>query len=545
MTNVKFSRKEFEKEIKLTQETIEKISLFGTPLESISNEEIEIEIFPNRPDLISIQGYIRSFRQFLGESKSEKKYKINKPLPDYKVKISPSVKKVRPHTVCAIVKGLKLDNEKIKDIISLQEKLHITIGRNRKKVAIGIYPLEKIKLPIKYEAISPKKIQFTPLDSEKEMSALQILKRHPAGKAYAHLLEKEELFPIFSDSANNILSLPPIINSDKTGRVTASTKDVFIECSGHDLPSLNKTLNIIVTALSDMGGEIYQMTLENGGKNSTTPDLTLEKIKLSLENTNAMLGLNLKEADLQKLLSKMGIEYKNKTASVPAWRTDILHEVDLIEDIAIAYGYEKFVPELPNISTEGAESRESRIKSRISELLIGLNLTEVSTYHLIKQEEAEKSKLKEPIELENSKTEYKILRPNLLIPAMRILSENKDNEYPQEIFEIGRVFSHDKKTETGVREDNSLIILLSPANFTKMKQVIDYISQSLGIELSLKESTHPQLIEGRTASVNLKNKEIGHLGEVNPETLRAWTIKMPAAVIEISLEEIFKTIKEN
>jgi phenylalanyl-tRNA synthetase beta chain len=541
MSNVIFNRKEFESQLgkKITTEIEEKISLFGTPLEKITEEEIEIEIFPNRPDLLSMQGFLRGFKAFLEKETGLKKYKINPPEKNQLVKISSLVKEVRPFTACAIVKNLKFTDEKIKEMIDLQEKLHFTIGRNRKKLAIGIYPLEKISLPITYEARPPERIKFIPLEMDREMSGLQILSNHPTGRDYAHLLEKKEVFPIFVDAKNNVLSMPPIINSHETGKITTETTEVFVECSGFDFEILKKTLNIIVTTLADMSPKcrIHQMTLDYDHKKVITPDLSPEKIKISLENVNKLLGLNLKEKDLEKLLPRMGYEYKNKTISIPAWRTDILHEVDIIEDIAIAYGYDNITPELPSISTIGEESFETRLKNEISELLVGLNMTEISTYHLIKKEEAELSSLQETIELENSKTEYKYLRPNLLIPGLRILSENKDNEYPQEIFEIGTVFSPDRKnkSETGVEEKENICILICPGNFTKIKQVLNYLTRTLDTKYTLEETNHLQLIDGRSALIKINGKKTGYLGEVHPETLRAWGIKMPVACLEISI----------
>ncbi len=541
MTSVKFSRKEFEKHIKITDEVRKKIPLFGTPLENLTDEEIEIEIFPNRPDLISLQGYLRSFKQFISQGEINS-YQAAKPKENYKVKISPSVKSVRPFTACAIVSNLSFDDEKIKEIIEMQEKLHITLGRNRKKVAVGIYPLEKITLPITYEARDPEKIKFIPLEYDKEITGKQILTRHPTGKDYAHLIEDFDKFPVFVDANGKILSMPPIINSHETGKITEQTNSVFIECSGNHFPTLSKTLNIIVTTLADMGGKIYQMNLEYSESNKTTPDLKPKKIKISLDNVNKLLGLELKEKDIEKLLAKMGIEYKNKVALIPPYRTDILHEVDIIEDIAIAYGYESLVPQIPNVSTVGSESRQEKFKTKIREALIGLGIMEISSYHLIKDEEAKLFSLKEKIELENSKTEYKILRPNLFIPTLRIFSENKDHDYPQEVFELGRVFSLDKdgETETGIIENENLIVAISPANFTKIKQILDNLASTFDFKISLVESKVPSLIEGRSAKISHNGTEIGNIGEVHPETLRDFGIKMPLAVFEISLDSIIK-----
>ncbi|MDP4039183.1 MAG: phenylalanine--tRNA ligase subunit beta [Candidatus Pacearchaeota archaeon] len=541
MTNVKFSRKELEKHFNLNEKTIEKISLFGTPLEKADDKEIEIEVFPNRPDLISLQGFARAFKAFIGKDTGLKIYPINKPEKNYSVKVDKSVKPIRPHTVCAIVKNINFNDEKIKEIIDLQEKLHITIGRNRKKVAIGIYPLEKIKLPITYTARDPNLIKFIPLEASREMNAKQILQRTPAGIKYGNLIKDFKKFPVFLDANSSILSIPPIINSNETGKITEKTKEIFIECSGSDLNILNKTLNIIVTTLAEMGGKIYQMNIIDSPK-MKTPDLNPDKIKISLENANKLLGLELKEKDLNPLLQKMGYEYQNQIVKVPAWRTDIIHEVDIFEDIAIAYGYDKLIPEIPNISSIGYESKENKIKSKITEILTGLNAIEILTYHLIKPEEAKKLRIQNPIELLDSKTEYKILRPNLLIPSLRILSENIDVEYPQKIFEIGTIFEKESQEETGIKEKDNLILAITPSNFTTIKQHLDYLMNTLRIKYEIKENTHNGLIDGRTGDIIINKKSIGYLGELHPASLKKWGLKMPLGVIEISLEEIYKIL---
>lgn len=543
MANVKFQRKEIEKEIKLNAETIEKISMMGIPVESFTDEEIEIQVLPNRPDIISMQGFIRAVKAFLGKETGLKKYKINSPEKNSHVKIDSSVSEIRPFTACAIVKGLKFTDERIKEIIDLQEKIHSTLGRNRKKIAIGIYPLDKISLPIKYEAKKPEEIKFMPLDSDVEMNGLQILQKHPTGREYAHLLQDYKKFPVFLDAKNKVLSMPPIINSKETGRITLDTTDIFIECSGNDFSSLKKTLNIIITTLADLGGKIYSMELDYKGKKHITPDLSPEKVKISLENTNKILGLDLKEKDLMKLLQKMGYDYKSGHAYVPSYRTDILHEIDVIEDIAIAYGYENLIPSIPEVATIGEESKRSKFALKISKILSGLGLTEISTYHLIKAEEAEVVTKESRIELENSKTDYKFLRPNLLLPGLRIFAENKDNEYPQAVFEIGTVFSHSKENkETQIKEELNLLIAKTPGNFTELKQTLDYLTRMLNLEYQLKEAKLNWLIDGRSGNIIINNSIIGNIGEVSPEILKNNNIRYAVSAIEINLDALIKLI---
>jgi len=546
MAIVTFNKKQFEKEIgKLNDKMQERIIMFGTPIERIDNEELQLEIFPNRPDLLSYQGFKRSFSRFLGKKKGLKEYKVNRPKEDYRVNIDSSVKDVRPYTACAIVKGLKFNDEKIKEIVDVQEKLHLTVGRKREKLAIGIYPLEKIKLPIAYKAIEPDKIKFIPLESEKEMSGLEILQKHSAGKEYAPLLSGKIKFPVFIDSNKEILSMPPIINSQLTGKITERTRDVFVECSGYDLEIQKKTLNIIVTTLADMGGKIYQMKL-NYGK---TPDLKPEKAKISLENTNKLLGLDLNEKQLKQYLEKMGYNYNKGNVEIPAWRTDVLHEVDIIEDVAIAYGYDNFVPEIPEISTIGMENFREQIKRKISEILAGLGMMEVSNYHLTtKQDQFKKIGVGEKqekgfIEIGESKTDYEILRKDLTHYMMKNFSENVDAEYPQKIFEVGKVFDINEKTGE-IGEGENLGLAIAPGSYTEIKQILEYLFEMIELDIDFKEPEQaPQyFVDGRTAKIMFGNKKLGYIGEVHPRILKNWKLKMPVALLEISLEEVFEKL---
>ena len=559
MAVVTINKKQFEKEVgKLDEAMQNKIAMFGTPVEGLTNDELQVEVFPNRPDILSYQGFKRAFLTFLGKKTGLIEYKINPPEKDYFVTVDDSVKSVRPFTTCAIIKGLKLDDDKIKEIIDLQEKMHLTLGRKRKKIAIGIYPLDKIKLPITFKALEPDKIKFIPLESEREMSGLEILQRHPTGKEYAHLLAGKEKFPVFADAEDKILSMPPVINSKDTGKVTEETREVFVECSGFDFEILKKALNILVTSLADMGGKIYQMEIKypkekswtesltfskKGQSREITPNLTSEEMKISIENTNKLLGLNLNEKQIKTLLEKMGYFYDKGKVKIPAWRVDVIHEVDLIEDVAIAYGYENFVPEIPDISTIGEEDRREIIKRKISEIFSGIGMLQTLNYHLTNADlQFKKMGMPEKdfVSLESSKTEYNILRKNLSHYLMRIYSENSDSEYPQKIFEIGRIFEKKQK----IAEHDNLAAAISPGNFTEIKQAVEYLGRMLGIELSVLEpESYPlYFIEGRAGKITLDGKEIGFAGEIHPRILRNWKIKMPVALFEISMEEIYRKI---
>jgi|SRR3989344_236683 len=552
MTILTLNRKELENHIgKITKEVEEKITMFGTPIEKITDTEFSVEVFPNRPDLLSMHGFKRAILNFLDKKKNFKEYKPKKPQKNYKVTIERSVKKVRPYTVCTIVKNLKLNNEKIIEIIDIQEKLHGSYGRNRKKLAIGIYPLEKIKLPIRYLAKKPEDIKFIPLGINRTLTGRQILSQHPAGREYGNLLKDVDLFPIFEDANKEILSLPPIINSEKTGKITENTKEIFIECSGFDQEYLKKTLNMIVCSLMDMGGEVYEVEIIDEGKKEKylTPDLKPEKMRFSIENLNKILGLNLDKKELKEYFERMGIIFKDNHVLIPPYRTDILHEIDLAEEIAISYGYDNFTSQIPDISTIAEEDKTSIMKRKISEILIGLEILEISTYHLsTKEVQFRKIGIKEfkdkLIEVVDSKTENNILRNSLFANSIKVLSENSDAAYPHRIFELGKVFYNDnnENSETGIEEKEKLVITIcdEKANFTELKQILDYLFKMLRKEYRIEETEDPSFIDGRAGSIIMNNKKIGIIGEVNPNILKNNKIKMPVASLEIDIENLIE-----
>jgi phenylalanyl-tRNA synthetase beta chain len=526
----------------------DRISHLGVGFDSVTNDELHLEVTPNRPDLLSEQGLARALKSFLGVRKGLLNYTAAK--SSHEVHIDASVAKVRPFTACAVVTGLKFDDAAIKNIIQFQEKLHVTFCRNRKKAAIGIYPLENIAWPIRYLAKRPDEIKFQPLEAGKQMTARQILEHHPAGKAFAHLLEKADRYPLFVDGNDRILSMPPIINSEETGRVTPKTKDVFVECSGFDLRVLQHLLNIIVTSLVDAGGKAHHVTLKYGTKKVVTPDFTPTAHTLDLAYANKTLGTSFKEADVKRLLEKMGYGSKGSQILAPCYRIDILHARDIIEDLAIAAGYEHIDASIPNVATIAQESPRFLFAQRVAELLVGLGLLETNTFHLTSahaQTTAMLSEHAQLVELANSlNAEYNALRAAMLPSLMDVLKNNKHHDYPQRLFGIGTVFAHDKNEETGVAEKHQLALVTShpKADYTEIRQVLEYMLDRLGVSFTIKESAHSGFIPGRAADVLVGKQVLARVGEVHPQVLRNWELEQPVSAIELDMDALFALIKK-
>ena len=343
----------------------------------------------------------------------------------------------------------------------------------------------------------------------------------------------------------------PYTNSNDTGRVTTKTKNVFIECTGTSLENVRVALNIFVTMFADMGGDIYSLDIKYHNKKITTPNLEPKKLKLDLDYTNKRLGLTLTEKEAIKLLEKMNFGYEKGNVLIPAYRADILHQADLVEDIAIAYGYENFTAEVPKVATVAQEDPKEKFKDKIANLLVGLQLLEVSTYHLTnKHTLTNLMNLKDAkntyISLANSNSEeFHVLRNQLTAQLLHVLSQNKHHEYPQHIFEIGKVFLHNTKTETGVQELHNLAITLAnpQATYTNARQIVDYIMRMLNLKYEIKEAKHPSFIEGRVGKIIVNKKQIGLLGEINPQVLTNFQLECPIAALEINLDILFDEVQ--
>lgn len=512
----------------ISDKDLEKASMMGTPVEDITANEITVEVFPNRPDLLSEEGFARALSSFLGVKKGLREYKVNN--SNYKFKIDPKVKKVRPCVAQAVVKDIKLDSDVVNSLMKLQEKIHMTHGRNRKKVSMGLYDLDKVQFPLTYTT-KPIDFKFQPLDMEEKLSLHEILEKHPKGIEFGHLLEGFKEYPVWLDANNKVLSMPPIINSEDT-RVTIETKNLFIDSTGTDQNAVELAINIIVAACSDRGGKVYQV--------NNFPSMKPKSMKLDLNYVNKLTGLDVKQNQVKTLFERMGLGVKGNTVLIPAYRSDIIGQVDLAEELAIAYNYDNIKPEIPNISTIGEEDSFEKFKRRVAETLVGLGLLEANTYHLINSEDQTKKMNFEfkLVKLKNSLSrEYDSLRAWLIPSLMMVLKNNRHREYAQNIFEIGRVFKDGE-------EISRVAVLLSSVNvgFTEIKQILDSLALSLGVKFNLKETEHKSFVAGRVARVSCKGKEIAYIGEIHPKCLENFELEMPVAALELNLSELRKVM---
>ena len=498
----------------------------------------------NLPYLWSVEGIYRLIKGIIGKEKGIPKFKVNK--SKYSLVVDRSVKKIRPYIAAFVAKEHKVDDYLIKQIIQLQEKLSETYGRKRKKIAIGVYSHKKIKYPIYYKAIDPESIKFVPLEFRKEMTQKQILEEHPKGKEYAWILKDFKKYPILIDDKNEVLSFPPIINSNTTGKIEEDDDEIFFEATGINLEEVLLVTNIFAQALYDRGFKIYSVNVKYPDKKITTPYLFNEKIKIKRETIKELLGLDLKESEIKKLLERMRYNYVRGKALIPPYRKDILHEVDVIEDIAISYGYDK-IKSLP-LTTYSIGNKLPIVEfiDKVREIVIGLGYQEILSPILINKDVLyEKMNIQDfgTVEIDHYMSEtYSVVRTWLLPILMEFLQKNRHIEYPQKVFEQGPVTVR-KGDEIKDYERIAIVSAHEKTDFTETKQVLDSLFRDLGINYEIEETEHGSFIEGRVGRVVFNGKEIAYIGEISPVVLKNFGLSVPVSAMEINLSELFEAIK--
>ena len=521
------------------KELVNRLPMIGADLDKVEGNEISMEFFPDRPDLASVEGIVRAVRAFFNFKKGFTKYEVKK--SDVTINVDPSVKKVRPFVVTALVKNVTMTDELISSLMELQEKLHMGLGRNRKKVAIGVHNFEPVEPPFIYKAVDPNSVQFVPLNKVESMTLTEILKKHEKGIDYANVLDGFDKHPLIVDKNNNVLSYPPIINGSLT-EVTPFTKDLFIDVTGTDKKAINYALNIVVTALAERGGQIYTTTVNDGGK-TTTPDLNPVEIKLSVDYTNKILGTNLKPDKIKSSLEKMGysskkISEKQLEVLIPAWRADILHEIDLVEDVAVGFGFENFESEFPKDLTFGKKLPTSKFYESLRSIMVGLGFNEITTLSMSNEkDEFEKFDLNNEtrVEIQNPINEdFTCIRTSLLSSLMKILSENRHHHLPQQIFELGFVVNKDFKNQMKL----GFVKIDAKANFTECKSIVEAIMRDSGFDFKIKEFNHPGFVKGRCASLVVKNKDVGFFGELHPGSIAGFELEHPVIAFEMQADAL-------
>ncbi|KAF6750754.1 phenylalanyl-tRNA synthetase subunit beta [Ephemerocybe angulata] len=541
-TTDEFDKLCFDYGLELDEDTTEEVEeniKKGLPTE---RPQLKIEIPANRYDLLCIEGIARALLVFL-QKQDAPKYKLVYPKGGESdlltVKIDPSTAAIRPLFACAILRNIKFTEKSYASFIDLQDKLHQNICRRRQLVAIGTHDLDTLTPPFRYEAKAPSTIKFAPLGKTQEYTAEELMTLYEGEKhlaKYLHIIRDSPVYPIIYDSKDQVLSMPPIINSDHS-KITLNTRNVFIDVTATDQTKLDIVVNMAATMFSEYCEEPFtiepvKIILPNG-QSCITPDISARQMTAHASYVNSCTGLSLSSTEVATLLKRMSLEASVNpgnsdeiTVSIPPTRPDIFHECDIMEDAAIAYGFNNLPDKFPATSTVGQPLAISKLSDVVRlewalagfiEVLPLILCSHEDNFEWLNHEDDNKTAVK----IANPKTlEFQVVRTTLVPGLLKTIRENRSHALPIKIFESSDVVFKDTTRERQARNERhaAAVYCNKSAGFEIVHGMLDRAMKMLEIPrissqdssattgYYIKETTDGMYFPGRASNIYYRSK---------------------------------------
>ena len=523
-----------------------RLPLMGTDIDTCDEDILDIEIFPDRPDLLSPETLFHGMMPFLHDSPPSPRLAV-KP-GTISMRVAPELSDIRPVILGAVVRGLELDEDIIKRLMDHQEKLHFALGRGRKRASIGVHDLSTLAPPFRVESVE-RSHSFIPLAMDDEMTIDEILDKHPKGVDYAHLLDGMDKVPIIFDSNDAVLSFPPIINGDHT-TVTEKTRDIFIDVTGLDLRACESALMLICLQLSVLGGQVESVRVTTcEGKDWSINGTPIEH-KVERELVEGILGNSFTDDEIEEAIRRMGGQYKGDLSGVlsilmPRWRFDILHPIDLVEEVAIGHGYDDLAYDVPKAPLTAIPRQDGHLRRRIREALQGLGLIQIQSLTLSNDSDQFTSmrwkkdgaitRMTNPIT-----TEHTILRQNILPGLLRLLAANRHHDLPQGVYELGTVVIDHTN-----RDRFAFLVAENSGGFASLRGRIQALMRDLGCQdWTLEVLEGGPWLEGRSASIIVNGITVGECGELDPHVSESFDLNVPMSGAQFDVQLLSSVMQD-
>ena len=595
-----------------------------------ADELYKIDTPANRHDLLCAEGMALALRVFKGFC----------PRPNFKVvapkltmTVAPSIRGVRDYVICAVLRNITFTPEAYNSFIDFQERLHAGLARKRTLASVGTHDLDKVKGPFTFECTPKDKIAFSPLNQNGRVlncagdGLAKFYEQDKHISKYVPLISELPSYPVIYDANRTIMSLPPIINSDFS-RIEQTTKNVFIECTAPDYHKASVLVNQIVCAFSTHCAEPFSVEAVTvnyedgfalreahkalvkaaagtaefrgdaapaatfhadptgaGAATDVTPHLDISYMQESVKRINARVGVSLDAKQCVSYLDRMmlkaeAIDEDTLRVGAPPNRSDILHPCDLIEDVAIAYGYDniKYV-ECPTKST-GTQTPMNKMTHLLRLEVANAGYTEMLTFSLCSHDEAFKNLGRKDdniaVRIENPQTlEFQICRPSLLPGTLKTFAHNKSAPLPLKLFEISDVVVKDPSTRTGARNTRHVAVLHAQSDssgFEDVHGMAEFVMTKIGILRKDPGQSNAQMAaagqrswyyfrasnddsaffpgramevvlvtlrdkaEGKASDVSFDEVVVGGLGVLHPDVLRSVDMAVPCSYLEVDIQ---------
>src|SRR5919197_1178229 len=527
---------------------IEVLPFVGLDIEGIDSEVLRVEYNPNRPDFAADYGIVRALRGLLEIETGLPRFKVNKEVNKYSVNVDDSVRYIRPYIVALIAKNGSLGNGTIMQLLGMQDDLQNGIGRGRRSASIGIYNMDTIEFPLRYSTVN-EDFSFVPFEHKSSQTIKSILNKSNIGIDYGRVLRGAKRYPIIVDFKDNVLDFPPIINGN-IPKVSVNNTNLFIEITGNNRKTVEDILAILAITLYDAGFELQNVTINNFDRNAYTPKMEVSYINIDASYVNTLLGLDFEVNEIIRYLKKSRLDArqtKNKKiieCCIPRYRLDVLNYVDIVEEVAIGYGIYNLKPTIPLTALVGRKDLTSTYIDIIRHAMVGLQMLEIVNFSLVSRKiQYELPGIEEPDNVAFMKatksSEHEVLRDTLLPSLLRSLSRNVHEEYPQKLFEIGKIF----KWSENINEYWSLgvVVAHNTADYTEIKSIMQTLLRiSFGKSVTTEVATNPIFINGRCANIIIDDESVGIIGEITPYAINNFKVRVPIAAFELNISKLLR-----
>lgn len=550
-----------------------RLPLLGTDIDRCDEETLDIEIFPNRPDLLSAETLSLAMRGFLHNQATLTEESLHE--SGIELTVEPELATIRPIILGAVVRGLEMKDDEamdafIKQLMDHQEKLHFALGRGRRRASIGVHDLSTLHPPFIVRAVE-RSHAFTPLAMDTSMTIEEILTTHPKGVDYAHLLEGMDRVPIIEDSEGAVLSFPPIINGAQT-TVQSSTRDLFIDVTGWDRRACESCLMLVALQAKERGGTIETVRITDcNGQEEILPNWNPVHHRVPARLVKTILGRELEDKELTNAMIRMGGKFTGRSPAtqeeisddgtmqyagegedmlgfdMPRWRFDLLHPVDIVEDLAIGHGYEDLGSDVPKAPMNAIPRADDHLRRRIRTSMQGMGFMQIQSLTLSNDEDQFDrmrwkpfnaiTRITNPITLEHT-----MMRHFLLPGLLRLLATNRHHDLPQSVYELGTVVRDHKNMDR-----LAFLTAERSGGFAAIRGRIQAFLRDIGAENVVIEAlpaNEGPWLAGRAARVLIDGEWVGCFGEIDPSISQTFELLVPLNGAEFDVEALNNTITD-
>ena len=550
----------------------DELPLLGTDIDACTEEQLDIEIFPDRPDLLSGETLAFAMANFLHGAPARPDMDIQP--SGITMKVDSSLRDVRPVILGAVVRGVSLPEDSegceafIKGLMDHQEKLHFALGRRRQRASIGVHDLARLAPPFHVKTVGEKHA-FVPLARQESMTISDILTQHPKGIEYAGLLADMTSYPLIVDADDAVLSFPPIINGDHT-TVTHNTRDFFIDVTGWDERACEASLMLVCLQLTQWGGQVESVEITTcEGDHIVSPIGTGKTHVVPEELVQNLLGRSFTDDELQVAVQRMGGRFEGRQPApndapdrstsmavaragtsellftMPRWRFDLLHPVDMVEELAIGHGYEDLGTDVPKATLTAQPRTDHHLRRRLRASMEGMGMMQIQSLTLSNMDDQFVRMRWEPNHAVTTITnpitvDHTVLRQHLMPGLLKLLASNRHHDLPQSVYELGAVVRDHRNADrlaflTAERSGGFAAVRGRVQAFCNDLGVSDWVAEPL-------PAGEGPWLAGRGAKLLINGSWVGCFGELDPAISSAFDLRVPLNGAEFDVNALMNAV---